>query len=178
MRDISNWDEIQEQNDGEFGSPKPGGYIARIVHVEDKEDKEYLQIEWDFEDGEFKGNNQDTYDRAGFWPIRLIRSYKPKALGFFKGFKTCVEVSNPGYVFDTKNVQGLVGKLFGVVVGEEEYKKNNGAVGRRLYVSATRSVKSIRDKDFTVPELKKLPIQSGTDLPKFSEIEDDGELPF
>lgn len=179
MRDITNWDDIQEQNGGEFERPAPGGYIARIVRVEDVEDREYLKIEWDFEDGKYKGDNQATYDRAGFWPIALIRSYKEKALGFFKGFKTCVEVSNPGYVFDTRNVQGLVGKLFGVVIGEEEYTKNDGSIATRNYVNACRSVKAIREGDFKVPELKKLAACPAPEPQQFSALEDnDSEFPF
>ena len=102
------------------------------------------------------GNNRDTYKRAGFWPIVLIRSYKPKALPFFKAFKTAVEESNPGYRFDEAMLDGLRGKRFGVVLGEEEYQKNDGSTGTRLYVVAARSVQAIRDGDFTVPAKKLL----------------------
>ena len=93
-----NWDEVQEAS--EFDNPKPGAYIATICRVEDVEEKEYLLIEWDFAEGTYKGNNNDTFARAGFWPIQLRRSYKPSALGFFKSFKTALEDSNPGYRFD------------------------------------------------------------------------------
>ena len=179
MRHIEDWDAIQEQNGGEFERATPGGYIARIARVEDVESKEYLRIEWEFDEGKYKGTNQDTFNRAGFWPSPLIRSYKQTALGFFKGFKTCVEVSNPGYVFDDRNVQALVGKVIGVVLGDEEYQKNNGTVGKRTYVDTCRSVKAIRGGDFKVPELKKLAVQPASSLPKFTEYDgDDGDMPF
>lgn len=149
-----NWDEVQEAQ--EFDNPTPGAYIAKICQVQDVEEKEYIKIAWDFAEGEYMGNNRDTYKRAGFWPIVLIRSYKPKTLPFFKAFKTAVEESNPGYRFDEAMLDGLRGKRFGVVLGEEEYRKNDGSTGTRLYVAAARSVQAIRDGDFTVPAKKLL----------------------
>lgn len=183
MRNIDNWDDIQEQQPGEFDRPGPGGYIARIVHVEDNEEKEYLRIEWDFEEGGYKGANAETFNRAGFWPITLIRSYKPKALGFFKAFKTSVEMSNRGYVFDCANPAGLAGKLMGVVLGEEEYAKSTGEIGTRPYVYQVRSIKAIQGGDFDVPKLKRL---TGEQAPaakpsgQFQPVEelDDDDLPF
>ena len=57
-----NWDTVQD----EIRNPVPGGYAAKIVRVEDNEEKEYLKIEWEFADGEFKGVNQEVYDAFGF----------------------------------------------------------------------------------------------------------------
>lgn len=182
MRQIDNWDSIQEAT-GEFERPAPGGYIARIVSVEDVEEKEYLRIEWEFEEGVHKGDNAGTYNRAGFWPLPLIRSYKEKALGFFKAFKTSVEVSNPRYVFSTRNVHALEEKLMGVVLGEEEYIKKDGTIGVRAYVYQVRSVEAIRKGDFKIPELKKLSLnkptaRSGYTPGAFEPLPDDGEIPF
>lgn len=181
MRQIDNWDDIQEAA-GDFERPAPGGYIARIVNVEDVEEKEYLRIEWEFEEGTYKGDNTATYNRAGFWPLTLIRSYKEKALGFFKAFKTSVEASNPRYVFSTRNVHSLESKLMGVVLGEEEYLKKDGTIGTRTYVYQARSVDAIRKGDFKVPELKRLPNQP-TARPAytpgaFEPLPDDGDIPF
>lgn len=176
-----NWDDIEERQDGAgFDRPTPGAYIARICNVEDVEKKEYLRIEWDFSEGQFEGYNEETFDRAGFWPTILIRSYKPKALGFFKGFKTALEESNRGYRFDEAHLERMVGKGFGVVLGEEEYQKKDGTVGTRLYVAQTRSIRAIEKGDFEVPKLKKLsgsaapaPQTQWTQLP-----DDDGDIPF
>lgn len=180
-----NWDAVEERQPGEFERPAPGGYIARIVNVEDVEKKEYLRIEWDFEEGEHKGDNAATYNRAGFWPTALIRSYKEKALCFFKAFKTSVEQSNRGYAFDCTNPMGLAGKLMGVVLGEEEYNKTDGTVGKRLYVYQVRTVKAIRDGDFKIPKLKRLSETGGsastysTPSGQFQPLDDDDdELPF
>lgn len=181
MRQIDNWDDIQEAT-GEFERPAPGGYIARIVNVEDVEEKEYLRIEWEFEEGSYKGDNASTYNRAGFWPLPLIRSYKEKALGFFKAFKTSVEVSNPRYVFSTKNVHALEGKLMGVVLVEEEYLKKDGTIGIRTCVHQVRSIEAIRKGDFRVPELKRLPNQPTArptyTIGAFDPLPDDGDIPF
>lgn len=148
------WDSVQETE--EFENSKPGAYIGVICRVEDVEEKEYLLIEWDFAEGNYKDNNRETFERAGFWPIQLRRSYKPKALGFFKAFKTALEESNPGYKFDELDLRSMVGKRFGLVLGEEEYQKNNGSIGTRLYVAQTRSIQAIQKGDFKVPDLKRL----------------------
>lgn len=175
-----NWEQIPDN----FKRPTAGGYIARITMVEDCEAKEYLRLGWDYFEGPFKGTNQETYDKRGFWPTSMICSYKEKALPFFKGFKTAVERSNQNYTFQN-DPQSLVGKLVGVILGEEEYIKN-GEVKTRLYVAEKRSVKAIRDGDYQVPELKRLsgssrnephPAFASKDM-EFSTIEDDEELPF
>lgn len=153
--DNINWDEVQEQQPGDFNNPIPGAYIARITRVEDAEEKKCLRIEWDFAEGEHKGKNAETFSHAGFWPITLFRSYKPTAQGFFKAFKTAVEMSNRGYVFHN-DPPSLTGRLMGVVLGEEEYTNGKGELKTRLYVYQVRSVKAIQAGDFKVPALKKL----------------------
>ena len=184
MRHIDDWDAIQEAS--EYENPVPGAYIAVIRGVEDVEEKEYLSIRWDFAEGAYKGSNQETFDRAGFWPTVLIRSYKDTALRFFKSFKTSVEMSNKGYIFNDRNVQGLVGKYLGVVLGEEEYRKNNGDTGTRLYVAQVLSCTAIQDGDFKVPERKRLAGQApcAVQLARpvyvgfLGDDDDDGEIPF
>lgn len=171
MKNI-NWDTVSD----DVRRPVPGGYIAQITKVEDFEDREFLRIEWDFYDGEFKGANQETFAAFGFWPTSFVRSYKEKALRFFKGFKTAVEESNRNFVF-RNDPQSLVGKYIGVVLGEEEYRGNDGGTKKRLYVSEVRSGKAIRDGKYTVPELKKLPDEAFSVIP-FSSIPAGDDLPF
>lgn len=175
-----NWDTIQD----EVRRPVPGGYAAKITRVEDDENREFLKIEWEFADGEFKGANQETKTAFGFWPYAFVASYKDTALRFFKGFKTAVENSNPGFVFKN-DPQSLVGKFVGVVLGEEEYMSNAGQVKTRLYVAEKRSGKAIREGDFKVPELKKLSNTTAATptyaapAQNFAPItDDDAELPF
>ena len=182
-----NWDEIQDAQ--EFDNPAPGAYIAKICQVQDVEEKEYIKIAWDFAEGEYMDSNRETYARAGFWPTVLMRSYKPKALPFFKAFKTAVEESNPGYRFDESRLEMLEGKKFGIVLAEEEYQKNDGSTGTRLYVVSARSVQAIRDGDFKIPAKKLLsapatsqsyatPTSNAQGFGGFSEIDTDEDLPF
>lgn len=177
-----NWNEVQD----EIRRPVPGGYAAKITDVVDNEDKEYLLIRWEFAEGEFKGCNQETFEAFGFWPISFVKSYKQKALRFFKGFKNAVEESNRNYTFDCMNPAGLVGKFVGVVLGEEEYLDKEGNLKTRLYVDQVRSGKAIRDNDYKIPDLKKLPVGSSASASIYAATannysvltDDDAELPF
>ena len=159
MKAINNFDKIQES--GSFEKLPVGGYIIKILAVDDVPEKEYLKIFFDINDGEKKGFFQKAFKEdtraEKKWPNAgsCIRSYKEKALPMFKGFTNAIENSNKGYKwnFDEKS---LVNKVVGVVIGEEQYLNQKGQVRTRTYVSAVRSVDTIKKGDFTVPELKKL----------------------
>lgn len=173
-----NWNEVQA--DEEIFLPVPGGYTAVICGVRDDEQKEYLEIRWDFLDRPYMGANKATYQRFGWWPTKLYRSYKEKARGMFKAFFTAVEESNPGYKFDDYNPSGLIGKKLGIVLREEEYWKNDGSVGKRLAVSAVKTVQQIADGDYKVLPLKKLDTGSnpGAVSDDFRQLDHDGDPPF
>lgn len=166
MRKID-WNNVQETTGG-FTSPEPGGYIAQITAVDDVESKEYLLIEWEFASGEWKGENGKTYARAGFWPTPYFASYKDSALGFFKHFKKSVEESNRGYLFSEDNVQGLRGRYFGVILGEEEYQKKDGTIGTRLKATNSASIQDIQTGNFKVPKKKTLSAAAAAPAPSYS----------
>lgn len=159
MKVINNFDKIQESDS--FKRLPVGGYIVKILSVNDVHENEYLKIFFDINDGEKKGFFQKAFKEdtraEKKWPNAgsFIRSYKEKALPMFKGFTNAIENSNKGYKwnFDEKS---LVNKVVGVVIGEEEYLNQNGQVRTSTYVSAVRSVDTIKKGEFTVPELKKL----------------------
>lgn len=152
MRDLhlSEVNEVQE-----YKKVTPGAYVCRILSVSDVADKEYLKIEYDIADGEHKGYYQELYNSKGFWGASFIRSYKEKAKPFFKAFITAVENSNNGYKFDNDESK-LFGKVVGLVIGEEEYTKNDGSIGTRLYVDKTRSVAQVKKGDIEIPAIKRL----------------------
>ena len=75
----------------------------------------------------------------------------------FKGFTTAVEKSNKNFEWNWDETK-LKNKIFGVVIGEEEYQNQKGQVRVRNYVAAVRSVETIEKGDFTVPEFKKLDV--------------------
>lgn len=159
MKRINDWANIKES--GTFERLAPGAYIAKILNVKDFPEKEYLKISFDIAEGEKKGFFKKSFDSdtrdAKKWPNggSFIRSYKQTATGMFKGFTNAIEASNKGYTFDFDE-QTLVGKVVGVVVGEEEFLNQKGQVRVRTYVNSVRSVDAIKKGDYKVPELKKL----------------------
>lgn len=175
MKNI-NLDEVQEAQ--EFSRLPIGGYICGIVRAEDIPEKEYLRIEYDIAEGEFKNYYRQQSQRNPDWNWGgvLIRSYKDKALPFFKAFTTAVEKSNSGYKFDSDEKK-LARKMVGLVLGEEEYTKQSGDIGTRLYVASVHSVESIKAGKFKVPELKRLSDSSASSTNDFQTVSDD-DLPF
>lgn len=171
----------------EFEKVVPGGYVCGITAVEDFPDKEYLLISFDIAEGKLKNYYYELNKAKNFWGGTFIKSYKDKALPFFKGFITAVEKSNTGYKFNYDE-STLRRKLFGAVIGEEEYEANDGSIKVRAKVVEIHSVDKIRKGDFKVPALKKLSgsqsqttqnvNQSYGDLSDFEEILNDGDVPF
>ena len=179
MRKIENYDSVKENQGGEFEKLPAGGYVCKITACENVEDNEYLKLEFDIAEGKYQGWFAELYQRAAFWGGKLIRSYKEKAAGFFKGFTTAVEESNPKYKWSWDEGT-LINKYIGLVLAYEEYTSNSGEVKERIYVAQTRSVEAIRKGDFKVPELKRLKATSAVTTnytPVASTSEDDG-LPF
>ena len=95
MRKIENYDSIQASS-GEFARPGNGGYILEIVNVTDVPfdastgKGDYLRIDYDIAQGEFKGYYTKQNERfGGDWFANFIRSYKETAAGMFKHFINC-----------------------------------------------------------------------------------------
>lgn len=177
MKKITNINEVQEA--GEGVRLPAGGYICKYTRVEDNANKNYLLMEFDITEGEFKGYFSDLNERAGFWAGKCYRSYTDKALPMFKRMCSAVTKSNSGYIFDgntNSDETSLVGKLVGIVLGEEEYEGNDGNIKTRLYVSRECEVEKIRKGEFKVPELKKLVQASVDDKPDMNVP--DEEVPF
>lgn len=148
------------QEAGSSRSLPAGGYVCKITKVEDVVDKEYLYIEYDIAEGQHKDYYKDLEATKGFWGGKCYRSYKEAALPMFKRFCSAVTKSNTGYIFDggSQNADEttLKGKLIGIVFGEEEYVKNNGDTGRRLYVSYECDAEKIRQHDYAPAKFKPL----------------------
>lgn len=150
------WENTQASN-GEFKRLPAGAYICGIKKVEDVADREYLKLEYDIADGEFKNWWLDTQERAGFWGGSFIRSYKEKALGMFKGFVDAVEKTNEGYKWDWDE-QTLKGKFVGLILDYEEYVNNKGECKERIYIKSVvngRDVRAGKYKDYK-PKTKPL----------------------
>jgi len=167
------WTEVDEVK--EFEKLPPGGYVCKITAVEDRYEKEYLFIEYDIEEGKFKGHFKELYDGFSFWGGSFIRSYKETARSFFKGFLTALEQSNSGFKFDNDE-RALVGKIVGLVLGDEEYEGKDGTVKVRKCVAQIHSADKIRKKDFKVPDIKKLKATEA--MANLTDIADDDDMPF
>lgn len=174
MKPISGWENVEAQGNEEYKRLVPGGYVCRITNVDDNPEKSYLYIEFDVAEGEFTGYGSSCLERNGFTPLRMYRSYTDKAAGMFKGFTQNVEASNPGYKWEWKE-KTLIGRQIGIVLGEEEYKKQDGSVGTR-FNARDKTVDAIKNGRFKVPEKKVL--QQEATVPTFSALDDDSDLPF
>lgn len=158
MKPIKNIASVQEAT-GESKRLPAGGYICTYTHVEDSPKKEYLYMEFEIAEGEYKGYFEELEDRAGFWAGKCYRSYKEAALPMFKRMCSAVTKSNKGFIFDGNehcDESTLIGKKIGMVLGEEEYIGNDGSTKTKLYVAREIDVADIKAGKFKVPPLKKL----------------------
>lgn len=180
MKPIEGYDLINES--GEFRKLPAGVYGVRITKVVDKPENEYLEVYCDIAKGEYANYFKSLVDNGLRDSSLHIRSYKTKALPFFKAFITAVEKTNPGYKWDWDE-QKLVGKAVMAVVGEEEYLDKEGNVKVGTKIVEFRSLQAYQEGKVKVPELKKLPANAdprtalGAPAPLVTDVTDD-ELPF
>lgn len=144
---------VQNYNDGSFEQLPAGVYCCKICQVKDEPEKEYLYVEYDIAEGDYTGYYERLSDRAGFWGGKIFLSYKDKAESIFKRAIKAINVSNPNFLFnpysDGKNAdeKTLIGKIFWVVLHEEEYEKNDGSTGTRITASATAFLNEAQAKE-------------------------------
>lgn len=172
MEPIKDFDKVQAS--GDFERLPAGGYVVKITAVEDKPKLSYLLITYDIAEGKFAGHFKDT-DEKLVGIHQFIRSYKATALGMFKGFINAIEASNEGYKWKWDE-DTLVGKIVGIVLGEEEYENNRGEIKNGLKVRSCRTADSIRKGDFKVPEPTKL--ERAAAIPDGFTALTDNDLPF
>lgn len=157
-----------------------GGYICKIIGVQNLPDKKYLKIQFDIVEGEFKGYFKNQIEKLGYTTINIFRSYQEKALPFFKMFLNQIEITNKmrfemGSTFDEKS---LINKFIGVVICEEEYMNNKeNKIKTRLTVQEIKTGQEIREGKFKVNELKKKEQSTVIDS-GMSEIVGDEDIPF
>lgn len=174
MRKINDYATTQAAR--EFSRLPAGGYVCIIKKVEDNAAGEYLYVEIDIAEGDYKNYAIDTMERAGFWPLKFYRNYDGKSLKYFKAFIEAVEQTNNRFAWDWDE-QKLVNKGVGIVFQEQEYvSKKDGKVHTKLVPYLFTTATRIREHDFTVPAPKLLNHVTAT--PVLEEEEDDGTLPF
>lgn len=157
---------------GEFTRMPAGGYVCRIQAVRTEgtdysgrridyiNDKSYVKLIWDVAEGEFAGKFSDDYwsGEDKDYGHQFYMSWSN--LGALKNTIQCLDESNPGFdpmaAFQADNWGLFVGKMMGLVLGEEEYRANDGTIKTRFGFPRIKSVQDIRDGKFKVPPLKKL----------------------
>lgn len=151
-----NWADVPAASD-DFARPVPGGYICRILEVEDFPNKEYLKIHYDIVEGEFADFYKKRHDALNADYPAFIRSYKETARSMFKGFLMALQESNRNFLADrfNGNEQQFVGMLVGLVMGEEEYLNTNNEIRLAIKAKKVTSCVKIKNGDFKVPALKK-----------------------
>lgn len=174
-----NFDNVQEVTS--FDKLEVGGYICSIMNVQDKPDKEYLELKFDIVEGKYKKYFTNLFKRFGNWSNTAVlrKSYKELALPFFKAFKTALEKSNPKYKY-SDDEQDMVKRCIGVVFAEEEYINQKGEIKVRLYTAQVHSIDVIKNGEYTIPKLKKVKrndtfTDDGEDI--FTPV-DDEDIPF
>lgn len=164
--------EAAEVSSGDYQRMGAGGYIVQVQAVrtqgEDNyhhpinyvKDKNYVKLIYDVVEGDFAGKFSDDYWQGEDKDYAHCFYLSWKNLGAFKGAITALDESNPGFdgfaAADAEQWGLFIGKKFGIVVGEEEYRANDGSVKTKLSLPRIKSVQDIRDGKFRVPALKKL----------------------
>ena len=152
---IKNWTLIEESAGG---SKLPvGGYVIRILDVEDVPSREYLRITYDIAEGEHAGHYSDAFGKQNAWSHQFVRSYKDTAEGMFKAFLKRLEESNVGFNIEAWQARGcnereFVGLEVGIVLQTEQYTNNKGEDKERLEMVGVYASQDIRNGDFEVPE--------------------------
>lgn len=136
-----------------------GGYIMRIVRVDYDAEKNYVKLGLDIDEGPFKGYWDKKKYQSGMWNTDactyLTFNENENSLKVTKANITSIERSNDGYVWDW-NEKSLLHKRVGGVFGLKEYEGLDGSVKTRPTLRSLRSVSSIVNGEFTVPDVKRL----------------------
>ena len=170
-----------------------GGYICKILNAEETESrsgKPMLKVSFDIDEGEYKGYFRDLFkgwkessdDPATVkWPFTgtkwvMFYNSEGKTNRDFKSFCTALEDSGTKvWINDTFDVNGLRGATLGLIFRREEHEYNNARSWRTVPVGF-RSVKTIEDGNYNMPEDKPLPEPVLTETDSFTALDED--LPF
>ena len=170
-----------------------GGYICKILNAEETESrnrKPMLKVSFDIDEGEYKGYFRDLFkgwkensdDPATVkWPFtgtKWVMFYNSEG-GTNRDFKSfCTALEDSGtkvWINDTFDVNGLRGATLGLIFRREEHEYNNARSWRTVPVGF-RSVKTIEEGNYNVPEDKPLPEKVLTETDSFQALDED--LPF
>ncbi len=140
----SNFDSINEN--GASRRLPMGAYVAIIKDVVDVPDKQYLEINYDIAEGEYKGIALEAYEAWGRWSHSFRLYYTEKAMWRFKKFIVRCEATNPNFAFDWNNPKCLVNRGIGLVIGfRQYYSSKDGSLKEALDVQDFVTANDIRE---------------------------------
>lgn len=170
-----------------------GGYVCKILNAEETESKTgkpMLKVSFDIENGEFAGYFRDLYKgwkegsddpQSVKWPFSgtkwvMLYNNEGGTNRDFKAFCTALEESGTKvWINETFDTNGLRGATLGLIFRREEHEYNNARSWRTVPVGF-RSVKTIEEGNYNVPEDKPLPEPVLTETDSFTALDED--LPF
>lgn len=148
MRHV-NWGNVSASSDGDFERLEPGPYVAKVVTMTDKPEKEYVELVYDIAEGPRAGFYSDDWGLQHPYAHHVFLSYKDKALGMLKGRLEAIQASNPGFdpfaAWDAGRLDMFAGRIFGINIQEEEYERSDGETGTRLNVCQVVPAQDVRD---------------------------------
>lgn len=159
------------QGYGDYAKLPAGGYVCRIMSVEETVSKakgsQMIVISLDIAEGEYKDfyaaryrNDNRPNKKWGCMAYQLIYDTKKtnSTNPGFKTFNTSVEESNNGYMtqWGVNYAAALKGKLVGVLFGREEFVANDGSHRWNTKPMFFRSVDTIRSGKYETPKDKPL----------------------
>lgn len=196
--DLSN---VEAMEPGARDRIEAGGYVVRIIDVEDHEDREFLWLVFDIAEGAKKGfyTNDANKDYYANKPNKhgILLSYKQgmseNAKRMLKGRLKKFSDFNPGFdalaAWDAEKPQLFVGKMMGLAAGMEEYVYEGREDGKwhkgesiDWFHARWYSPEYIREGKFNVPDTVELSDEDKAKLElqdagaKVSEVYDD--IPF
>ena len=186
------------------GGPRlvPGGQVCKIVGARTETvntqngPKQKFVLAYDIAEGEFAGYFDEQFKRAkeqdankakwrGTYDCFILTN-EGKTNPWFKGTLACIDKSNEPFqcvVNGQLNEANFKGKLIGMLFRKEEYMGSDGKKKETVKACAARSVQTIREGNFEIPEPKLLQGSQGgrgaaPSVPAgFTQVDDD-ELPF
>ena len=186
----------KDYDDVRVGEPRilpAGGYICKILKAEETESrtgKPMLKVYFDIADGEFSGYFKEMFQnwkslsddpQSVTWPFTgtkwiMFFNNEGKTNRDFKSFCTALEDSGiTVWRNDTFDAGALKDANVGMIFRREEHEYNNARSWRTMPFGF-RSVKTIEDGAYNVPEDKPLPPQTYTETDSFEALDED--LPF
>lgn len=150
MRTNTNWEFVDAA--GSFPKVPAGGYVLKIVGVEDHPRDEYLDIIYDVAEGDYK----NTFSGADNWIHTFRKYYNEKSAPFFKKFLEVLEASNEFSITawnKEQNESDFVGLVFGGLIQERYYtSEKDGKDKTALEVADVTDIYSIRSGMYKLPE--------------------------